>query len=610
MNRSASLLSYLSTDSPISLGVPLDSKLGPLEEIVELHMLRMLSDLRAWLREQAHMLEHNDERVLPCSDGFGRQVSKDSAATTASQRAALTQDAGFLRQRSGSDAFGRQISKESSTQAMASHVQEFQQPTLLTSLPRAETASPKWRVDCEVYGSPTLMPHLEELESGIYRSGQRESSLLSTMSLFTNYSKRSCGRAFLQRIVDSAKFEFLCGLLILANSVLLGATIHWQARHRTTGMPDVMHVVSFAFNAFFVLELCARLAAYGCRAFFCTSSSYKINWFDTVIVLAILPQLVADVLSMDATRFSHHGSNLRVLRALRLVRLLRLVRVLRIVRFSRSLQTLLHSIFVTLRDLFWAMLLLALLVYMFATAFTEAVNRALVTSPDAFLPEETAALARLFGDLQLSIHTLFMSIAGGLSWVEATNALQRISWCWVYLFCSYVAFSLFAVLNVMTGVFCNSAIKGAEKDQEMAVQALMVDKHELKNVLTKLFRDMDVNDDGSVCYTEFKQCMQDEKVKNLFEALDLGAGDAKQLFKILDVNKDNLLGVDEFLDGCTKIQGNAKAIDLFDLSMQTGKLRKQIHENSMVQRILMAKMDLIATKLKTRNPTHANSTHL
>eukprot|EP00437_Effrenium_voratum_P071045 CAMPEP_0181504156 /NCGR_PEP_ID=MMETSP1110-20121109/57342_1 /TAXON_ID=174948 /ORGANISM="Symbiodinium sp., Strain CCMP421" /LENGTH=151 /DNA_ID=CAMNT_0023632991 /DNA_START=204 /DNA_END=659 /DNA_ORIENTATION=+ len=151
----------------------------------------------------------------------------------------------------------------------------------------------------------------------------------------------------------------------------------------------------------------------------------------------------------------------------------------------------------------------------------------------------------------------------------------------------------------MTGVFCNSAIKGAEKDQEMAVQALMVDKHELKNVLTKLFREMDVNDDGSVCYKEFKQCMQDEKVKNLFEALDLGPGDAKQLFKVLDVNKDNVLGVDEFLDGCTKIQGNAKAIDLFELSMQTGKLRKQIHDNSMVQRILMAKMDLMATKLKT-----------
>ncbi|CAE7229683.1 cac, partial [Symbiodinium pilosum] len=178
---------------------------------------------------------------------------------------------------------------------------------------------------------------------------------------------------------------------------------------------------------------------------------------------------------------------------------------------------------------------------------------------------ETVALLTLFGDLQLSIHTLFMSIAGGLSWVEATNALQQVGWMWVYIFCCYVAFCVFAVLNVMTGVFCNSAIKGAEKDQEMATQALMVDKHRLKEGLTKLFKEMDVNGDGSVSYKEFKNCLEDERVKTLFEALELGAGDAKQLFKILDVNKDDSVGVEEFLDGCTQVRGNARAIDLFTL---------------------------------------------
>ena len=35
-----------------------------------------------------------------------------------------------------------------------------------------------------------------------------------------NKSQGSCGRAFLQRIVDSAKFEFLCGLLTLVRDAL------------------------------------------------------------------------------------------------------------------------------------------------------------------------------------------------------------------------------------------------------------------------------------------------------------------------------------------------------------------------------------------------------
>ena len=44
-----------------------------------------------------------------------------------------------------------------------------------------------------------------------------------------------------------------------------------------------------------------------------------------------------------------------------------------------------------------------------------------------------------FGTLQVSTLTLFMSITGGLSWVEATDLLVNIGWLWVYAFCSFVS---------------------------------------------------------------------------------------------------------------------------------------------------------------------------
>ena len=57
------------------------------------------------------------------------------------------------------------------------------------------------------------------------------------------------------------------------------------------------------------------------------------------------------------------SSSIRVLRLLRVSRLLRIVKTLWIVRFVGALRTLVSSLLDTLKPLFWAMLLLLLIMY-------------------------------------------------------------------------------------------------------------------------------------------------------------------------------------------------------------------------------------------------------
>lgn len=40
----------------------------------------------------------------------------------------------------------------------------------------------------------------------------------------------------------------------------------------------------------------------------------------------------------------------------------------------------------------------------------------------------------MFTSLHLSMHTLFQTVAGGLEWVKAFEALVEISWVWAYIF--------------------------------------------------------------------------------------------------------------------------------------------------------------------------------
>eukprot|EP00413_Alexandrium_margalefii_P030028 CAMPEP_0204556198 /NCGR_PEP_ID=MMETSP0661-20131031/29422_1 /ASSEMBLY_ACC=CAM_ASM_000606 /TAXON_ID=109239 /ORGANISM="Alexandrium margalefi, Strain AMGDE01CS-322" /LENGTH=59 /DNA_ID=CAMNT_0051563305 /DNA_START=56 /DNA_END=231 /DNA_ORIENTATION=+ len=57
--------------------------------------------------------------------------------------------------------------------------------------------------------------------------------------------------------------------------------------------------------------------------------------------------------------------------------------------------------------------------------------------------------------------TLFQAITGGISWHEPVETLGQVSVMLVWLFTAYLSFTYFAVMNVVTGVFCNSAIESA-----------------------------------------------------------------------------------------------------------------------------------------------------
>ena len=105
--------------------------------------------------------------------------------------------------------------------------------------------------------------------------------------------------------------------------------------------------------------------------------------------------------------------------------------------------------------------------------------------------------------------------------------------------------------------------------------------------LTKLFQKMDDEGNGSLTLTHFEKHFQDEEVKVLFEALELGATDAWTLFLSLDHNEDYQILPEEFLEGCLQLRGTAKAIDVFMLRRQINKLIMHMTETALTQQHLV-----------------------
>ncbi|CAK9103604.1 unnamed protein product, partial [Durusdinium trenchii] len=257
-------------------------------------------------------------------------------------------------------------------------------------------------------------------------------------------------------IVRHNYFAFGCALVVIINSIFIGVEVQMSLDH-PEGLPLAVNVIQYSFATFFVLELILRICADG-RRFFC-GEDWKWSWLDIFVVMTSLWEVFADVL----VAFQIEGmSGLKALRIMRITRIMKVVRLMRVFRFVMAFRTLIASISDTLKSLFWALMLLAVIIYVFAVLFTQAVNDyVLDTDTPKLSPQKqeavNAAIERYFSSLFDTMLSLFMAIANGVSWHELVEPLRSIHVVWVALFLFYIFFTYFAVLNVVTAVFCQTA---------------------------------------------------------------------------------------------------------------------------------------------------------
>mmetsp|Transcript_3781 Transcript_3781/g.8679 ORF Transcript_3781/g.8679 Transcript_3781/m.8679 type:complete len:393 (+) Transcript_3781:1-1179(+) len=312
------------------------------------------------------------------------------------------------------------------------------------------------------------------------------------------------------------------------------------------------------------------------KSFFLSKRARLWNAFDLLVVASSLAETLAGFLVMSG---SIDIAQSRAMRAIRVTRLLRAFRLVRVAKSVRSLQTLLHSITVTMKSLVWVVLLILMLFYGFGIAFTQAA-RDHIDAGQAYLdpsgkPKE---LMSFWGTLPRSMFTLFKAIAGGISWHEVVEPLSDIGWFWVMLFCFFIVVSVFAILNVVTGVFCQSAIESAQRDQDMMMQSIIANRHYHATKMKGLFQDIDSDQSGFITLQELESRMEDEAVKAYFTSLELDVHDAWTFFKLLDTDEGHTIEIEEFIIGCMQLRGPAKALDMARLMHENQLISKHLTE--------------------------------
>lgn len=360
-----------------------------------------------------------------------------------------------------------------------------------------------------------------------------------------------------RRFLEKPAFDGAISFLILLNAISIGAQTNAQlSRSDTTD--KIFEVVDKIFYVIFLTELTMRFAAYGLTFF--TSKEWQWNFFDAGIVgLQTFETISSAVISDDSNT---QGSSFSFLRIMRILRLARIFRIVRLLRFVQELRTMVSSIASSMKSLVWTLVLIIFLMYVSGICVCQAIIYAAMSNSDIFKDDR---LNKYYNSLLLAILTLFEAMTGGVNWDDAMRPLMdNVSPWMTVFFCIFIAFSVLAMMNVITGVFVESALQTAKEDKDKDVLLQ----------LQRVFKLADKDGSGSLTWDEFQEQLLTPHTKKVFSSLDIELQEARGLFILLDTDGSGTINCEEFLQGCLQLRGPARAIEMSTLMYYNKRMAK------------------------------------
>jgi biopolymer transport protein ExbD len=173
------------------------------------------------------------------------------------------------------------------------------------------------------------------------------------------------------------------------------------------------------------------------------------------------------------------------------------------------------------------------------------------------------SLTYFYGTLGKTILALWQSITGGADWDQmARPMIHEVSPLLGLAFCLYIAFAILALMNVVTGVFVQTALQSAQKEEDSF----------LTDQIVSLFQMAKGDKSAKITLDEIQQKVNDPAAAKEWKSINVSADEATYLFDLLDIDQSGDVYFEEFLSACIRLRGPAKSIDTLTM-MQEARAR-------------------------------------
>lgn len=376
-------------------------------------------------------------------------------------------------------------------------------------------------------------------------------------------------RRWAKHLVRNSKFEWFCAVLIILCALMIGLEANWTMLNIGESQPVIFRVLNSCFNVAFTLELFLRLLVDQWFFFNCKNGSIHWNILDSILVtIAVVEEIL-----LIALATSVQMSGLKILRMVRLARILRIVRV---VRFFSELRVMVNGVIGSAKSLCWALLLLVGVNFLFGVVFMQ-LSMDFLESSD---PAQHVDLLQYYGSLPRTMLTLYQAISGGIDWYNAVVVLYPVGVWMEYIFCSYVFFTVFCCLNIVTGIFVDNAKALKVADEEAMHHEAMKERQKWISEVAELFSKI-VEKDAKLTKDDFVyHVTNSDRINTCFYHLGINTEttNTDELWDLFDIDASGCIDQDEFAIGIRQFHGMARSIDLFKLRKEVKEILKQVNK--------------------------------
>eukprot|EP00929_Paragymnodinium_shiwhaense_P045440 TRINITY_DN23217_c0_g1_i1.p1 TRINITY_DN23217_c0_g1~~TRINITY_DN23217_c0_g1_i1.p1 ORF type:complete len:615 (-),score=101.65 TRINITY_DN23217_c0_g1_i1:434-2278(-) len=361
-------------------------------------------------------------------------------------------------------------------------------------------------------------------------------------------------------------FDVFVGLVVVMDCFSLGLSVEFGLHPRDGWlMPWIIQRVENVCAVIYLLELLLRFYAFG--VWFCFAN--PLVRIDIFIVCCSALEIF-----LKAGRLLE-GQWLGQLALLRTLRILRIARAARMSVHMRTLWLLISGLQHSASTILWTFILIT------GTSYTFAVlGMMLFPPPD--LNRETKfndVAVTYFGSLTDSMLTLLQVLT-----LDSIGSIYRPlildgphPWLAMIYFVLYILVVSVALMNLVTAVMVEGALKQAAEDNEFQQKMEDSRKEELLPKVREMFDAIDADGSGEVSLEELEEA-PDELKQSLMKLVGTSDWSPIEIFHLIDEDGSGSLAVDELLNGllrCSKESAVQK--------IQMGRLLRQVHQLAKTQ---------------------------
>merc|ERR1712151_1492384 len=140
------------------------------------------------------------------------------------------------------------------------------------------------------------------------------------------------------------------------------------------------------------------------------------------------------------------------------------------------------------------------------------------------------------------------------------------------------------------GMFVNATLRIASKDKEEVVNNEIIRMEDYMQKVSEFFRELDHGGSGQLTWEMFEANMENLHVKAYFQSLEIDYHHARDFFEMLDSDDSNAVCIDEFIEGCLRLRGGSRSVDVNMVLLKCGKLTQHVES---LQRKSQRQLDIL-----------------